>query len=197
MGKAVVTSGQSFFAPGIVARQNILTDSTKEVSTAAANEFVMGAPIALDGSGTDQGKLKSVTDNVADVFYGACGNNINRLRGETSLGETTATRANACLQGIFTVRKSVFLDSSNNETTITPFTGFTSNFPVAADIGKLVDAIQVTSEAALGSVTMLKWGVGAGSSTGFADVAMIVDVRDNEEVDLLLTGKLVAMAINV
>ena len=199
MARAVVTPGQSYFAPGIVARQRILVDSTKEVSLLAANEFVQGFPLALDGNGTDQGKLKTQTDHAADVFYGACSTNINRLRGEISLGETTSKRANAELQGIYTIRKSVFLDASNNETAINPFTGFggAGGFPVATDVGKVLDAIEVTSEAALGSITILKWGVGSGSNTGFMDVALILEVREDEEVDILLTGKLVARTTSV
>ncbi len=198
--KAVVTPGQGYFAPGIVVRQSVLQDSTKDVSTTAGMEFVMGFPLCM-GITADQGKLKVKTNGVAngDTFYGACASNINVLRGRVTLGESASVRGNAVLQGIVTVRKSVFLDSTNAEVTVNPFTGFTgtNSLPATTDIGKIIDAIETTSEAALGSTRLLKWGIGAGSSTGFADVAMILDVREAEEVDLLLTGKLALSAVNV
>lgn len=198
MANAVVTLGQSINAPGVDVRTPGMVDSTKLVSSAVANEFVAGFPLSLDGSSTDQGKLRSVTDSALDLFYGACGTNVNRLRGETSLGETNATSINAYLSGIITVRKSTFL-LNGSEVTICPFTGFggTDEFPQSTDIGTVVDAIQVASEANLGSVTILKWGVGAGSSTGFAKVATIVDVREDSEVDLYLPGVLVNQSSTV
>jgi len=202
MSKAVITPGQGFFAPGYQPRQVILEDGSREVSTAATMQFVQGFPLAMDGATTDQGKLKSVTDAATDVFYGVNTLNVNTLRGRTSLGEFTTNRTGAVLQGIVTVRRSVFQDASstsNPEVTVSPFTGFagTNGFPVATDIGKTVDAIEVTSESTLGSVAILKWGVGGGSDTGFADVAVILDVRENDEVDLWLPGKIVNRTTSV
>jgi hypothetical protein len=200
--KAGITPGQGFYAPGYVPRQSLFKDSTRLASITANQEFVMGCPIGLGGSGVaaDQGKLISFTTDATDGFYGLAGQNINSLRGRTSLGEQKNLRMNAELQGIFTIRRSVLLDAAGAEQTISPFTGFSgaNGFPVAADEGKLIDAIEVTSEAALGSVTMLKWGTGGGSNTGFADIAIIVAVREtDEEVDIYLPGKLVARATNV
>jgi hypothetical protein len=157
----------------------------------------------MDGAGTDQGKLKSVTDAATDKFYGMAGQNINLLRGRVSLGEQKAVQMLTELQGIFTVRRSVVLDANGNEQTISPFTGFggANGFPQETDLGLTVDAIEVTSEAALGSVTILKWGVGGGSDTGFADVAEIVEVRGTgtamEEVDLRLPGVLATRGTSI
>lgn len=194
MANPVATPGQGIFNSGYSPRSVILEDASREVSTAVANEFVMGFPVALDGNATDQGKIKSVTDNAADRFLGVCASHVNVLRGKTSLGEFTANRIAVALQGIVTIRRTVLLDSTGTEVTISPFTSFsgTNGFPVATDIGLNVEAIEVTSEAALGSKSILKWGIGAGSSTGFTNVAMILDVRlsgtDGEEVDLWLPG---------
>lgn len=195
MSKQIVTAGQGVFPWGVDPRNRILVDSTRSVKT-TGQELVAGFPIAMDGSAVaaDAGKIKS-TAGAGDLFYGLTSTNANTLYGKTSLGEFTSTRANAELQGIFTVRKSVFLDADGNEVTVNPFednvwTGG-ADFPTGPDdIGTVLAAKLVTVETELGAGSHLKWTPQSGATgTGFREVAVIVDIRD-EEVDIMLPNKL-------
>ena len=181
MAKSYVSSGQSIFVFGIDPTQRIAVDSTKEAATGA--EIVAGFPIAMVG-----GKLTSASTAAtgADMFYGASSSNINKFYGRVSLENWTAARANAELSGRYTIRPTVFLDSTQNEVTANPFTTTVAT----GDVGKAVHAITVAASDAFTGTNMLKWvvaGVG-GAVTGFENVARIVAVRDNGEVELWLNG---------
>jgi hypothetical protein len=175
-----------------------MVDSTRSI-VATGQEIVAGMPLALDGTVTaaDIGKLKS-TATSGDIFYGASSSNVNRLYGQTTLGEFQAIRGNAELQGIYSVRKSVFLDANGEEVTINPFEDGVwdggADFPQPNDVGTILAAKLVTVEAELGAGSHLKWTPSTGATgNGFDAVAVIVDVRgDDEEVDIMLPNVLVA-----
>jgi len=197
MSKPVVTPNQGVFTWGVDPRNRIMVDSTRSV-VATGQELVAGCPIALDGTATaaNAGKLKS-TATTGDVFYGLTSTNVNDLYGKSSLGEFSGVRANAELQGLYTVRESVFLDANGDEVTINPFEDGVwqggADFPTGPeDIGTIMHAKLVTSETELGPVTMLKWTPGGASTgAGFRNVGMIVDIRDTE-VDIMLPNVMTA-----
>jgi hypothetical protein len=212
MAKAVTTPGQRFFTFGLQPRTELFSDSTRLVVTSAANQFVAGFPICMDATSADQGKIKSAipTASDGDLFYGASGTNINNELGRTSLGEFEARRAVAKLHGIFTISPSVFLDASGSEVTINPFGDGTSSngLPVATDVGKALYVQLVTptagEQAALGlpaTPSILKWVLTApvatsatfttvSGGTTLAVVATVLDVREDSEVDVMLTNVL-------
>jgi hypothetical protein len=195
MAKQIVTAGQGVYPWGVDPRNRVLVDSTRSVKT-TGQEIVAGAPLAMDGTATaDAGALKSTAES-GDLFYGLSSSNLNTLFGKVSLGEWTSVRANAELQGIYTVRNSVFLDANGDEVTVSPFEGGVwagGDFPSTNDIGALVSAKEVT-DATLGG-DHLKWTTGGGvtAGSGFKEIAVIVDVR-GEEVDIMLPNKLSAFA---
>jgi hypothetical protein len=194
MSKQIVTAGQGVFPWGVDPRNRVLVDSTRSV-VVTGQELVAGKPLALDGSTTaaNVGKLKSAAA-AGDIFYGLSSSNLNTLYGNVSLGEWTSVRANAELQGIYTVRQSVFLDSNGDEVTINPFEAGVwdggADFPQANDVGALLAAKVVTIETELGGGSHLAWTPSTGATgNGFDEVAVIVDVR-GEEVDIMLPNKL-------
>lgn len=194
MSTQIVTAGQGVYPWGVDPRNRILVDSTRTV-VSTGQELVAGMPICMDSatSGVTTGQLKS-TAVTGDLFYGLTSTNMNTLYGKVSLGEWNAIRANAELQGIYTVRKSVFLDSAGNEVTINPFTAGAwdggADFPQLGDVGAILSADLIAVEAELGAGNHLKWIPSTLSvSGGFADVAVIVDVR-GEEVDIMLPNVL-------
>ena len=194
MSKQIVTAGQGVFPWGVDPRNRILVDSTRSV-VSSGQELVAGAPLAMDGTATaaNVGKLKTVAE-AGDLFYGLSSTNLNTLYGTVSLGEWNSVRANAELQGIYTVRQSVFLDAAGDEVTVNPFEdgvwgGAVADYPTTTDIGALLHAKLVT-DALLPGGPHLKWTPASGATgAGFNNVAVIVDVRD-EEVDIMLPNVL-------
>ena len=192
MSKQIVTAGQGVFPWGVDPRNRVLVDSTRSVVT-SGQEIVAGAPICMNGAtGNFAGMLKS-TAGAGDLFYGLSSSNLNSLYGKVSLGEWTAVRANAELQGIYTVRNSVFLDANGDEVTVSPFEAAAwtggADFPTTTDIGEILDAKLVVSQDADLAGTHLKWAPAGATGFGFPAVAVIVDVR-GEEVDIMLPNKL-------
>jgi hypothetical protein len=148
----------------------------------------------MDGSASANAGLLKSSAGAGDLFYGLSSSNLNTLYGKVSLGEWTSVRANAELQGIYTVRNSVFLDGNGDEVTVSPFTAGVwagGDFPGTDDIGALVSA-QAIADVPLGA-TVLKWlpSTAATGGSGFKDVAVVVDVR-GEEVDIMLPNVLAA-----
>ena len=89
----------------------------------------------------------------------------------------------------------MFLDADGEEITINPFedgvwTGG-EDFPQSPDdVGTILDAKLVAIESELGGGDHLKWTPASGATgTGFGEVAVIVDIRD-EEVDIMLPNVL-------
>jgi hypothetical protein len=188
MGKAVATTGQGFFVFGMDPRTTVLMDATRELATGASQQVVAGFPLSLCSTGADQGKIIALAVNTGDPFFGVSGVNRNNLYGGTTLGEWQPGAAVAYLAGIFTIRKSVFLDTNNTEQTINPFK---TSFPIAANIGSVVGVEDValggTEAALLGAISLNKWIVGApGGTHDYTNVGVILDVREDSEVDLYI-----------
>jgi len=186
MSKAVITPGQSFFTFGVETRSiTALKDSTRDISSTSDN-LLAGGPVALlNGSAAAavRGKLTNVTmTNV--VTYGISETNANTFDGKTTLGEFRVTKADVGLSGIYTVRKSTFLDNTGTEVAISPFSvaSFASGLPTTAEIGTILTVGLVDNSDGLGSI--IRWNTGGTATTLWS--ATILDVRDAAEVDLLI-----------
>jgi hypothetical protein len=215
MTNPIATAGQGFFTNGIEPTWRGQSDSTKFVGATA--DVVAGAPIAMLGAGLgagdEQGKLHTAPANAADMFYGISASNINNLFGRVSLGEFEAKRADVWNTGRYTIRRSVYLNASNQEVAIDPFVS--GGFPKVADIGKAVHAIDYTDTTAGPPMTnvadlaltgsalkaVLKWVLATGAAAqtggtngGFFKVAQVVSATgdlaagDSSECELSIPG---------
>ena len=179
MAKSYVSENQSIFVFGIDPTQRIAMDSTKELTAAA--ECVAGYPLVLVAATGKLNTTSAATGN--DVFYGISSSNINTLYGRVSLENWTAARANAEMLGRYTIRPSVFLDSTQNEKTAYPFCAANGTAATisTSDVGKQVHAILLTvndANDAFNGTTMMKLTVGTKSTEcGCENIGQVVAVR--------------------
>jgi len=193
VNKAIVTPGQGFYVFGMDPRTAVMQDATRDLAVGADQQIVAGFPLTLACTGVNQGKVVASPTGTGDVFFGVAGTNRNALYGATSLGEFEPGKAVSYIAGTITVRKSVFLDATNTEQAINPFTGGsgTDGFPSTLDVGQKVSvdnvALSGTEQTLLGTITLAKWCVGAaGGAHPIANVGVILEVREDSEVDLLI-----------
>jgi hypothetical protein len=179
------------FGDSVADLTNQLKDATKFLAPTA--EVVPGLPAGLGGATTPatQGKLKTDVEAL-DAWYGVfIGLPINTFLGRTSLGEMRATQAVVERDGRLIVRRAVFqTPSGTGEVFVDPFT----TAPVATDIGKLVDAVEVAPSGTPGinpfTTSIMKWQIAGGAGNGFADVARITNVSDDgTEVEIEIITK--------
>jgi len=191
--KAIATPGQGFFVFGMDPRTSVMQDATRDLATGADQQVVAGFPLTLATTGANQGKVVANPTATGDIFFGVAGTNRNALYGATTLGEWEPGKAVAYVAGTITIRQSVFLDSTNTEQSINPFVGGSGagGFPSSADVGKKVSVDNValggTEAILLGSISLAKWRIGSTSGGHpIANVAVILEVREDSEVDLLV-----------
>jgi hypothetical protein len=195
MSKPIQTPNQRVFGDSCAVVCSVQRDATKALGALA--EVVPGLPAGLHyNSSAARGELVTdVTTN--DVFYGAFINlPINTLSGRTSLGEMQANQSTVEVVGRIRVRQARYQNSQGGESYINPFMG---TAPTKANIGTLVDAVEVAGSGGEGinpfAVTIMKWQLNGGSGNGFNEVAVITDVSDDgTEVELRMFDKYTAYA---
>ena len=201
MANAYTSENQSIFVFGIDPTARLAVDSTKELTVAA--ECVAGYPLVLVAATGKLNTTSAATGN--DVFYGISSSNINEFVGRVSLENWTAARANAEMAGRYTVKPSVFLDSTQAEVTAYPFCA--ANGAAAtistSDVGKAVSAALVTvnnAADAFNGHTMLKLTVATSGFTGCVNIGRVVAVRGTAgtkvEVEIWLNGNSVGTAFS-